>query len=130
MTKFLVLEDEPLIAEMLAEWLQQQGHAVAGLAHTTSGALDLIDRVVIDAAILDIQVRDGAAYPVASRLRHRRIPFLFATGWTADAIDGAFQHEMIVPKPFEFEALGETVRHLTRRRPRPLGIEDAGLQSL
>lgn len=116
MSRFLLLEDEPLIAAMLADWLAQQGHTVEALAHTNSGALDLIDLTSVDAAILDIQVSDGTAYPVAAKLRQRNIPFLFATGWTVDAIDAGFQHELIARKPFEFESLGEQLRTLLSNR--------------
>ncbi len=112
MSRFLILDDEPLITTMLAEWLEQQGHDVAGLAHTATEALDLVERTHIEAAILDIQLRDGSAYAVASELRQRHIPFLFATGWSTDSIDADFQHEPIVRKPFEFEALGKSVLDL------------------
>jgi DNA-binding response OmpR family regulator len=116
MSRFLLLEDEPLIAAMLADWLAQQGHTVEALAHTNSSALDLIDLTSVDAAILDIQVSDGTAYPVATKLRQRNIPFLFATGWTVDAIDAEFQHELIARKPFEFETLDQQLRALLSNR--------------
>lgn len=116
MSRFLILEDEPMIAAMLADWLAQQGHSVEALAQTNSRALDLIDLTPFDAAILDIQVSDGPAYPVASKLRQRSIPFLFATGWTVDAIDAEFQHELVARKPFEFETLGQQLRGLLSHR--------------
>lgn len=116
MSRFLILEDEPMIAAMLADWLEQQGHSVEALAQTNSCALDLIDQTSVDAAILDIQVSDGPAYPVAAKLRQRNIPFLFATGWSVDAIDAGFQHELIARKPFEFETLGQQLRGLLSSR--------------
>ena len=117
MPRFLILEDEPMIAAMLADWLEQQGHSVEALAQTNSRALNLIDQTSVDAAILDIQVSDGPAYPVASKLRQRNIPFFFATGWTVDAIDADFQHELIARKPFEFETLGQQLLALLNNRP-------------
>lgn len=116
MARFLILEDEPMIAAMLADWLQQQGHLVEGLAQKISCALDLIDQTSVDAAVLDIQVSDGNAYPVAEKLRQRNIPFLFATGWNLDAIDSRFQHELIARKPFEFETLDQQLRGLLSNR--------------
>jgi DNA-binding response OmpR family regulator len=107
MPRFFVLEDEPLIATMLADWLEQQGHSVVALAHTTSEALVIVDRLQVDAAILDIKVRDGAAYPVAERLRQRRIPFLFATACEKSGIEAEFRQEMWVCKPFEFDVLSD-----------------------
>ncbi len=112
MSRFLVLEDEPLIAAMLAEWLEQQSHEVVGVAQATQEALDLIDTIAVDAAIVDIEVRDGTAYPLAEILRERRIPFAFATGWPRDAIDADFRGQMILCKPFRFEILGQSLQDL------------------
>jgi DNA-binding response OmpR family regulator len=116
MSRFLILEDEPMIAAMLADWLEQQGHVVEALAQTNSSALEVINLTSVDAAILDIQVSDGNAYPVAAKLRQRNIPFLFATGWNLDAIDSRFQHELVARKPFEFETLGRQLRGLLSNR--------------
>ncbi|WP_439541799.1 response regulator [Hyphomicrobium sp.] len=115
MPRFFVLEDEPLIAAMLADWLEQQGHSVVALAHTASEALAIVDRLQVDAAILDIKVRDGAAYPVAEKLRQRRIPFLFATACEKSGIEAEFRQEMWVCKPFEFDVLSEKLHDVLAR---------------
>lgn len=115
MPRFFVLEDEPLIAAMLADWLEQQGHSVVALAHTASEALVIVDRLQVDAAILDIKVRDGAAYPVAEKLRQRRIPFLFATACEKSGIEADFRQEMSVCKPFEFDLLSEKLHDVLAR---------------
>jgi len=45
----------------------------------------LIEAAPCDAALLDITLEHGeTAYPVAERLRAKRIPFAFATGWDGD----------------------------------------------
>lgn len=112
MSRFLVLEDEPLIAAMLADWLEQQSHVVVGVAQATAEALRLIDTVAVDAAIVDIEVRDGTAYPLAEILRERRIPFAFATGWPKQSIAADFRGQMILCKPFRFDLLGHSLREL------------------
>jgi DNA-binding response OmpR family regulator len=116
MPRFFVLEDEPLIAAMLADWLEQQGHCVVGLAHTTAEALTIVDELQVDAAILDVKLRDGAAYPVAQKLRQRRIPFLFATACEKSGIAAEFAQENWVCKPFEFELLREKLDDALTRR--------------
>jgi len=127
MPRFFVLEDEPLIVAMLAEWLEQQNHVVAGTAQDTLEALKLVDTLDLDAAIVDIEVRDGTAYPLAKILRERRIPFAFATGWPREAIDPDFRDQMIINKPIRFETLGQTLRELLLSFPsasrRSLSIE-------
>jgi DNA-binding response OmpR family regulator len=115
MPRFFVLEDEPLIAAMLADWLEQQGHCVVGLAHTTAEALTIVDELQVDAAILDVKLRDGAAYPVAEKLRQRRIPFLFATACEKSGISAEFAKEHWVCKPFEFDLLRDKLNEALGR---------------
>lgn len=115
MPRFFVLEDEPLIAAMLADWLEQQGHSVVGLAHTATEALKIVDELQVDAAILDVKLRDGAAYPVAEKLRQRRIPFLFATACEKSGISAEFAQENWVCKPFEFDLLREKLNDALAR---------------
>lgn len=86
--RVLVAEDEYLVAIDLAESLSEMGIEVFGPAGAVSEALDLIatfgDR--LDAAILDINLRDEFVYPVADELVARNIPFIFTTGYDALAI--------------------------------------------
>jgi DNA-binding response OmpR family regulator len=129
MPRFFVLEDEPLIAAMLADWLEQQGYSVVALAHTASDALDIVDKHQVDAAILDIKVRDGPAYTVAERLRQRRIPFLFATACEKSGIPAEFRQEMWVCKPFEFDVLSKKLHDVLARGVHPsLGGEGGNTQ--
>src|SRR5262245_48873480 len=105
MAKLLVLEDEPLIAEMLVTWARDLGCAIIGPASSNADALLLIDRAPVDIAILDICVSDGDCYLVAERLKALSIPFVFATGLSDAAIDPTYVDIPVAPKPFEFDQL-------------------------
>jgi DNA-binding response OmpR family regulator len=129
MPRFFILEDEPLIAAMLSDWLEQRGHDVVAVAHTAAGALDIVDDLQIDAAILDIQVRDGAAYPVAEKLRQRRIPFLFATACDKVGVAPGFRDEIRVCKPFAFDVLGEKLGIALSQRSQKLRGHDGMLET-
>jgi hypothetical protein len=58
-----------------------------------------------DAAILDINLGDGMAYPVADIVAARGIPFVFVTGYEADTIEERFSHVPILQKPIERQML-------------------------
>ena len=58
-----------------------------------------------DAAILDINLGDGMAYPVAEILSARGVPFIFVTGFEADAMDDRFSKVPILQKPIERQML-------------------------
>ena len=77
----LVVEDEPLIAMMLEDYIDGLGHRVAGAADSVEDALARIEEGGFDVVILDVHLRDGAAaWPVADALADRGVAFLLATG--------------------------------------------------
>ena len=83
MARILIVDDEPLIAEIAEEWLAELGHAVVGPAYDLKTALSLADGD-LDAAILDVSLGRNDSYPVADRLKARgaRSPSRRAMGWT------------------------------------------------
>src|SRR5438105_893843 len=78
----LVVEDEYMLAAELADFLQQQGAAVAGPVGTVEAAMTLVERETgLDAAVLDINLRHDRVYPVADALIARGVPIVFATAY-------------------------------------------------
>jgi hypothetical protein len=55
--------------------------------------------------VLDINLGDGAVYPVADMLTARGVPFVFVTGYDAESVEGRFQKVPILQKPIEREML-------------------------
>ena len=71
-----------------------------------------------DAAILDINLSDGMAYPVAEILSERGVPFAFVTGYGTAGTDPAHADAPLLQKPFR-EGHLEAVVQLLRARQRP-----------
>jgi PAS domain S-box-containing protein len=103
--RVLVVEDEALVAMMIQECLTERGDAVIGPISTASEALAAAKDGDFDAAILDINLGDGMAYPVAEILSARGVPFVFVTGYEADAVDGRFSEVPVLQKPIEPQML-------------------------
>ncbi|HVI06574.1 MAG TPA: response regulator, partial [Sphingomicrobium sp.] len=76
----LIVEDEPLIAMMLEDFLDSLGHKVRGTCDTVQGALKEVEEGGFDLAILDVNLKGESVWPVAMRLRERNVPFVIATG--------------------------------------------------
>lgn len=109
----LLVEDEPLIAMMLEDVLDSLGHTVAGTCETAASGLDLVAQGNIDAAILDLNLRDGEqSIPVADALADRGIPFLFATGGHGDSIPERHRGRPTLAKPFTMEAVEDALAAL------------------
>ena len=80
MPRILVVEDELLISMLMQDWLQELGYEVAGPARTERAAFDYLNKGRLDAAILDIHLKDGETYGLAGALREQGVPVAFASG--------------------------------------------------
>jgi DNA-binding response OmpR family regulator len=68
-------------------------------ATSVAKALKLIVKVGCDVAVLDVNLRDETAEPVARELRSRRTPFLFLSAVSRDHLPLGFNDEVLLPKP-------------------------------
>jgi DNA-binding response OmpR family regulator len=116
MSRILLVEDEPLIASMLCDWLEALGHIVVGPTATSAQAISLVREESVDAAIVDIAVKDGNSYSLAAELRRLFVPFVFATGYPSDTIDRRFSDIPALGKPFEYERFKSAVQQIVMRR--------------
>jgi DNA-binding response OmpR family regulator len=113
--RILVLEDEPLIALVVEDWLTELACETVGPAASARAALALLDGGPLDAAILDVSLRDGDSFAVAAALRARGVPFAFATGRGPASIDARFRDAPILAKPFELKSLRDVLASLLGR---------------
>jgi DNA-binding NarL/FixJ family response regulator len=104
MPRILVIEDEPLIAMMMMDWLDDLGFEVAGHATSNAAARDLLDSCTPDAAIVDLVLQDGESHGLVEDLARRRIPFVVVSGTVCE--DGQFPlAAAVMSKPVEQERL-------------------------
>lgn len=110
-TRILIVEDEPLIAMMLEDFLDALGKQVAGTAETVETALDCVSSGGIDAAILDVNLRGGEkSWPVADALAQAGIPFVLATG--GDTLAEAHAERPVLAKPFTMDSVARALETL------------------
>ncbi len=103
MARFLVVDDEPIIAMTIADWLADLGHVVLGPAADLASALALAEEE-FDAAILDISLGRHTTVSLAVRLIERGVPFAVASGHAPETINAAFAQGLVLSKPFGFES--------------------------
>jgi two-component sensor histidine kinase/DNA-binding response OmpR family regulator len=103
--RVLLVEDEALVAMMIQECLAEFGYQVVGPICTASEAAAKAKDGPLEAAVLDINLGDGAVYPIADILAARGVPFIFVTGYDADSVDARFRKIPILQKPIEREML-------------------------
>ena len=104
--RILVVEDEPLIAMMLEDFVDALDHVHAGTADSVASAMTLIDAGGIDAAIMDVNLRGGEkSWPIADALDDRDIPFILTSGGSGDDIPPRHRAAPRLDKPFTMDGI-------------------------
>ncbi|MFE6281726.1 response regulator transcription factor [Streptomyces sp. NPDC057877] len=117
--RVLVVEDEPLLADTIAEWLRGQAHAV-DLAYDGGAALERVGVVDYDVVVLDrdlpvVHGDDVCRELVAARCA-TRVLMLTAAAEVTDRVRGlALGADDYLVKPFAFPELAARVLALGRR---------------
>jgi CheY-like chemotaxis protein len=113
--RVLVVEDEALIAVLAEDMLIDLGATVIGPASSVAQGLDLAEREMIDAAVLDVNLRSETIEPIVERLNTLQIPFLFATGYGETSLSKA-AGAPVIEKPYTREALAKALSQIVPRR--------------
>jgi len=103
--RFLVVEDEPLVALDIVAALEYVGAKVVGQSGTLCDALDLIESTPVDAAVLDANLHGQSVDQIAAALTRRNVPFLFVTGYRRESLPQAFVNADVIAKPFNWQQL-------------------------
>jgi DNA-binding response OmpR family regulator len=109
-----VIEDEPLILDIMARILGTQGHTVA-LAPNGEEGISLFEKGRYDMVFTDLGMPGMSGWDVARAIKDRNneVPVIMITGWGA-AIDPADVLNKgvdgIVAKPFNVQGLLDVVQ--------------------
>ena len=107
----LVIEDDYLIGEQLADILLIEGARVLGpfgwLSDATNAARDV--PAGVDAALVDINLHGEKSYPAVDILLSRDIPVIFMTGYGPGSIEEPYSECRQCAKPFSRRELLEAL---------------------
>jgi CheY-like chemotaxis protein len=97
--RVLVVEDEMLVLMSIEDMLADLGCESVAAAATVDQALALIDAQVFDAAILDMNLNRTKSFPLADKLAALGVPFIFATGYSAQDMRDGYGDRTLLKKP-------------------------------
>jgi CheY-like chemotaxis protein len=111
----LIVEDEPLIAMMLEDFLDSLGHRVVATCDSVDDALGWATSGGFDVAIIDVQLKDGkAVWPVADRLAENGTPFIVATGGHVDPPPAQHANVPVLSKPYTIDSIEPAIEQAMR----------------
>jgi CheY-like chemotaxis protein len=121
--RLLVVDDEDLVREMLAEHLEDAGFGVMAVASATEALALLAAGEAVDALVTDLSMpgMDGVTLIRAAQERRPGLPAVLLTGYAGDgaalavggAVTGAFS---LLRKPIHIHELVDRIQALLAAR--------------
>lgn len=112
----LVVEDEAIVADMLRSILVELGCAHVECVDSVATALIALSGRQPDIALLDVNLEQRLAYPVADQLEALAVPFIFITGHGRVGVPARWLNP-VVGKPFTGEDIATAIRAATGAIP-------------
>lgn len=97
--RVMICEDEPLLALDLTAAVEATGAVVVGPFASHREAMEALQKEAPEAAILDIELTDGASTGLARALRLADVPFVVVSGITISAPPPEFVGVEWIEKP-------------------------------
>jgi DNA-binding response OmpR family regulator len=120
----LVVEDDPIYAQFVADNLRLAGHVVEAVS-SGAQAREKVRSLTPDAVVLDLHLPDGTGYDIARSLRavlpsSAVIIMLTAEQFPERDLADAVGVDLVLTKPVESALVSSIVDHVRARRQRRL----------
>jgi two-component system, response regulator PdtaR len=118
----LLVEDEPLLGELMTEALIDQGYEVHAAPDAKHALRYLLSGADVDVLFTDIDLgtgMDGAALAKLAREMRPKLPVVYTSGRRSMNDIPAVPDAAFLPKPFSLEALRTTLAQIVRQQPVP-----------
>ncbi len=109
----LICEDEPIVALDLELVVEEFGYEVIGPFASVEKALSAIEDKRPDGAVLDVNLRDGTVFPVATRLAEMGTGLVFHSGHAlSEDIAERYQNAGFCEKPINTARLEQELQRV------------------
>ncbi|HEY7638754.1 MAG TPA: response regulator [Steroidobacteraceae bacterium] len=107
--RVLVVEDDYFLALELCTALRSAGADCVGPARDLESGLAAVGREHLDCGVLDINLQGRMGFQIATELRARGIPVIFASGYDHTTIPAELADVTRLEKPVDLAALCRAV---------------------
>jgi CheY-like chemotaxis protein len=109
----LIVEDEPIVAMMLEDMLEELGCELAGSVANVEDGLRRAQEGGFDVALLDVNLNGRRSDPIAEVLARAGTPFVYATGYGAAAVEPG-RGAGVLQKPYTLDQLTRILGQVPR----------------
>lgn len=130
--RVLICEDDPILACDLEQQLEDLGFDPIGPFATQADAIRALRGATPDAAVIDVELADGACTRLAGILRDRGVLTVVVSGLRVSSPPPEFAGAAWLLKPLHYDALERRLEHLTRSAdlsPAPPSVIDIRTQA-
>lgn len=117
--RILIVEDDAMIIFGLEQTLLAEGFDIGGIACRLDTALEMIEALMFDAAILDTKLAGISAGAAAAALRASGKRFIVASGYAANRQQDVFKGAPCIRKPYRPHQLIDLVQEILPQFPKP-----------
>ncbi|WP_145109547.1 response regulator [Cereibacter sediminicola] len=110
--RILLAEDDLVLAMTMVDELRASGFEIVGPTRSAAEGARLVGHQAVDAALLDLRLKDGTCFGLARTLRVRGIPFAFVTGEAREAIPEDLADVDVLEKPVTAVAISTMLERL------------------
>ena len=105
----LIIEDEPMIALVIEDFLRESGFISVDIAATQTEAVESAAGYCPDLITADVRLADGCGIAAVQAIRSRKnVPVLFITA-TAEDLSDRLPRAAVLGKPFTSDELGSAL---------------------
>lgn len=113
--RVLIVEDESLVAELVADIADDMSAERVAIAGTLGQAMKMVSSETWDLVILDLNLQGTPSWPVAELLRGRGTPYLVVSGYGQDVTGGP--DIPVLAKPYSVADFVAAVRRVCHAAP-------------
>ncbi len=115
----LIIDDEPLITELLASILERLNYKSKVATYGKQG-LEMFEKEAFDLVITDLGMPDISGWDVSKIVKQKKpeVPVIIITGWGLDPDPNKMKDskvDQIITKPFQIDQLEKTIRDLLEK---------------
>ena len=121
MTRILIVEDDPMVANLNSRLIQtMEGFELAGIASDAKEALSFLAENTVDLILLDIYMPGMNGLEMLSRVREMKCPvdvLVVSAARDSNSIQSALRNGAVdyLIKPFDFERLRQALQAYANR---------------